>query len=172
MRDLVGLRALGALGCVVVALGALLGAWLSDPLPLEADDARAVAQEALEEIGLRDVEVAEQVDRRTHEPAAGGAPVETWRTVSTVEGGTVELWVAMVDGAAVYLLDRNVDATAQLLTDEQFEALREVSIRPPADEHRRRNVAATVAAVLIVGVGLGLAAHERSAARSARPVAR
>jgi hypothetical protein len=172
MGDLVGVRALGALGCVVVALGALLGAWLSDPPPLEPDDARDVAQRALGGIGLSEVEVGEQVDRRAHEPSSGGEPVETWRTVSTAEGGTVELWVAVADGAAVYLLDRNVDGTAQLLTDEQFEALREVSISPPADEHRRRNVAATVAAALIVGVGLGLAAHERSPTRSSTGRAR
>jgi hypothetical protein len=164
MRELLGVRALGALGCVIAAVGAVIGAWASEAPALDRDDARTVAQGSLEEIGLRDVEVAEQVDQRTHEPAAGGDAVETWRTVSTVEGGTVELWVAVADGSAVYLLDRNVDATAQLLTDDQFEALREVSIRPPADEHRRRNVWATVAGVAIVAVSGGLLVVERRTA--------
>jgi hypothetical protein len=163
MRELLGVRALGALGCVIVAVGAVIGAWATEAPALDRDDARTVARGALEEVGLQDVEVAEQVDRRAHEPSAGGEPVDTWRTVSTVEGGTVELWVAVADGSAVYLLDRNVDATAQLLTDEQFEALRGVSIRPPADEHRRRNVWATVAGAAIVAVSAGLLVVERRA---------
>lgn len=142
--------------CVAVAGVALLVAWLSDPPALDAGDARAVAENSLRRIGFEDVSVAAKVDRREHRPAAGGAPIDAWRTRSTVEGGTVELWVAVRDGAAVFLLDRSADGTEQLLTDEQFEQLRTISVRPPADRMRTRNIAGTVAAA---GIAVVAAAH-------------
>jgi hypothetical protein len=150
-----GVRVVAGAVCALVALVALLLAWLQDAPDLTADDARTVTRRSLEGIGFEAVRVAPDPDRRPYEPATG-PPVDAWRTTATVEGGTVELWVSVSDGDALFLLDRTDDETDQLLTDEQFTELSELRFTPSADRLVRRNLWATVAAGAIVLTGVGL----------------
>jgi hypothetical protein len=166
-----GVRVVAGVACALVALVALLLAWLQDAPDLTADDARTVTRRSLEGIGFEAVRVDPDPDRRPYEPATG-PPVDAWRTTATVEGGLVELWVSVGDGTALFLLDRTADETDQLLTDEQFAELSEVRFTPSADRLLRRNLWVTAAAAAIVLTGVGLAtlpAEGTTAALAARP---
>lgn len=167
-----GVRVVAGVGCALVALVALLLTWLQDAPDLTADDARTVTRRSLEGVGFEAVRVAPQPDRRPYEPAAGGPPIDAWRTTATVEGGTVELWVSVSDGAALFLLDRTEDETGQLLTDEQFDELGQLRFTPSADRLLRRNLWVTVAAGAVVLTGVGLATAPADAATASPAAAR
>lgn len=132
--------------------------WLeADPItPITPDEAVAIAERAFEAAGVRDAAVRpEAVPGRYSSP--GDEPVPVWKTFVDLDEGTVELWLARADGESVYLDDRTADGAGQLLTDRQFQALADHYENPALDRQRRRNVALTVAAALVVLVAATLA---------------
>ena len=127
-------------------------AWQQDRPDLDADDARAYTENALEHLGFGKVVVAPRVAATVYNPQSGGEPIRVWQTAATVEGGRVQLLVQRDAGVAVFVEDRTSDGTEQLLTDEQFRELAEYEHDSPLDDHIRRNVIASIAGVLVVAV--------------------
>ena len=77
-----------------------------------------------------------------------------WKTTANVEDGTVQLWLSREDGEPVYLDDRTPDGAAQLLTDAQFREIGNHFENPALGRQLRRNLLATLAAALILGVAV------------------
>lgn len=143
MKVLAG--AVGLVALVVVTLG-----WLESPDRLTAAEAVRIAEHAYEAAGIDPVEVAPAPEAGVYITVDGTSTVPVWKTVATVEGGTIQLWLARADGESVFLDDRSADGTRQLLTDEQFSGLAEHYENPAVSRQIRRNLLLTVASGLIV----------------------
>jgi hypothetical protein len=151
----------GGAALCVVAITAVVTAWLAHAPALDRADAREMTRRALRAAGLDGVEVSREVVAAQHQPADGSAPIDVWKTIATVEGGTVVLDVDRDDGRAVYLDDLTADGTAQLLDDEQFRTVDRFTYQPALDDRLRRNGVASLAGVAIVGVAVLLVLHVR-----------
>ena len=139
---------------VVLAAVLVVAAWQQGRPDLDADDARAFTRRALEHVALADIVVDTDVRAATYHPRTGGESVPVWETRATVTGGTVTLFVQRDAGLAVFVEDRTTDGGRQLLTDDQFAALADYEHDPPLDRRLRRNLAATLAGLAIVGVSV------------------
>jgi hypothetical protein len=150
----------GGVALCVVAVIAVVAGWLARAPALDRADARELTRRVLGEAGFDDVAVSADVIAARHQPAAGGDPVDVWRTVASVDsGGTVVLDVDRHRGRAVYLDDLTADGTSQLLDDAQYRTVDDYRYNPPLDERLRRNGFASVAALAIVGVAVLLVLH-------------
>ena len=99
--------------------------------------------------------------------AGGRDPIEVWVVQATVRSNPVELQLARVGAHAVYIDDRTPDGSAFLLSDLEYESVAAQLDDPTRVARIRRNIAITVAAVLVVAVALGhavLALRPRSTA--------
>jgi hypothetical protein len=139
----------------VLALGTACG----QPA-MSRSDARTFAREALVHIGFRDVRVSSTVtlanyrspDRRFRDRS----PVQVWRTHSTVETGSVDLYVPRKGNSAVFVRDE-ATAGGPLLTERQFRSLQTFRFNPAQRRRRDRLEGPTVVAVvLVVMVATGL----------------
>jgi len=153
----------------LVALGVVTAAWLRTPSPITAEDAAALTAGALAEAGLGDAVVGGDPSPGVYEPASGEDPVRVWRTVATVDGGTIILWLAQDGGDAVFLDDRGPSGATQLLSEAQFRVLADREANPARDRLRRENILLTVAAAaVLVGAGALVAVGTPLAANRAR----
>jgi hypothetical protein len=152
------------LACVVAAAAVLAARWQSQEDEFDRAGARAFVQEALEDAGLEQVEVGERVEATEYRPSTFGAdaePLQVYRTVSQVEGGTVELLVHPESGRPVFLKDVRTDGEA-LLDDEQYRRLRQFSWTDRAEEaERRRSFGAVGVAALALAAGATVVAARR-----------
>jgi hypothetical protein len=144
----------------IVAIAVAGAAWFRQPASITGPEAIRAATGAFEAAGLQDAAVELRAEADTYEAGGDGKPVPVWRTSATVDGGTVELWLAREDGEPVFLDDRNPDGTAQLLTDEQFEAIADHFENPALGRQVRRNLVLTVAAALILALAVLLASND------------
>ena len=151
-RALVGALVL----CIVVSVGALASRWGAEDDEFDRRGARAFTQQALEDAGLREVEVGPDVEPTDYRPrtfAPDDPPLQVFRTTARAEGGTVELLVHAPTGRAVYLRDVATDGGA-LLDDEQYRRLRAFAWTDEADlADRRRLAGSAAAAVLTLAAG-------------------
>jgi hypothetical protein len=163
------LRGLSAL-CAVIAAVVLVAAWLEGPPELTRVQAREATQRALEEAGVRDVEVRRRVNENTY-LSSEGDEIPVWETRADVRGGMVTLYIARDDGVAVYLNDLTEGGSERLLTQRQFRRLRQVVDNPVRDEWVQRTIRLTIAAVLLVPVAAAAAVtpDPRRAAATNRP---
>ena len=139
-------------------------------------DARQFARKALAHIGFTNVQVDPAVtlaayrspDSRFRTKKA----VQVWQTHSTVNDGTVDLYIPRKGNSAVFVRDE-ATAGGPLLTDRQFRLLREFRLNPAADRRRDRLQGPTIAAILlavIVACGLFVAVLlGRAGGRDRRP---
>lgn len=130
------------------------GTACSQPAMTRAD-ARTFARDALTHVGFTDVQVLPQVTLASYRsPDArfrNQPPVKVWQTKSTVQGGTVELYIPRTGNSAVFVRDE-ATAGGPLLTDLQFRRLRDFRLNPAADRRRDRLQGPTIAAVVLAVV--------------------
>jgi hypothetical protein len=139
-------------GLVAVALTA--AAWLQEPAHITSVEAVRAATGAFEAAGLQEASVALRALPGTYDAGDDSEPIRVWKTTAMLEDGTVELWLSRQDGEPVYLDDRTPDGAAQLLTDAQFEQIGDHFENPALGRQLRRNLLATLAAALILGVSV------------------
>jgi hypothetical protein len=137
--------------CALVALAAVVGAWLEPRPDLERADAREFAQGALTAAGFERVRVSNQVGAEVD--TEGTEAVQVWVTTSRVQGGEVELWVDRSVAQAVRVSSEPSD----LVSDAAFERLDDFDDDPLLDERIRRNLAVTVAGLLGAAVSFVIA---------------
>jgi hypothetical protein len=140
------------LGLVVIALTA--AAWLQEPSRITAGEAVRAATGAFEAAGLQDASVALRAVPGTYDAGGESDTVKVWKTTAMLDEGNVELWLSREDGEPVYLDDRTPDGAAQLLTDAQFREIGDHFENPALGRQLRRNLLATLAAALILGVSV------------------
>jgi hypothetical protein len=153
--------ALGLVGIGVVAVG-----WLQSPDHITAAEAVAAAESAYAAAGLRGAVVDPHPDAGEYAAVTGHEPIDVWETVATLDGGTVQLWLSRADGESVFLDDRAPDGGSQLLTDSQFQQLADHYENPAIGRQVRRNLVLTLAAALVMLVGLGLSLVRRRPAEA------
>lgn len=158
------MRKSAALLLGLVAIGLTAAAWLQRPDHITAGEAVRAAAGAFEAAGLRDASVQLRAVPGTYDAGGDAAAVEVWKTTANVEDGTVQLWLSREDGEPVYLDDRTPDGAAQLLTDAQFREIGDHFENPALGRQLRRNLLATLAAALILGVSV-LLGVDRAARR-------
>ena len=138
------------------AIGAAAAAWFTPHPLLEADNAADVAVGALDDVGV-EATVAGAPELVSHTPE-DGEPVAAWAVFLDVGDETVELRVQESAGQLVYVDDRIGDAdTERLLTDEEFERIGDYRDDAVFRDWVVRNVAASLAAVLVAATGFVLA---------------
>ncbi|CAN5260645.1 hypothetical protein BH18ACT4_BH18ACT4_00410 [soil metagenome] len=148
-----------AVVCALVLVVAVQAAWLQSRPPVTRDDARGFAREALEAAGFRSVQVAAAVAPGRDEPPPSATDAETidvWVTASTVEAGTIVLWVDQSEAQATRAFGTGGDG-APIITCEQYEVLDDYTRDPALARRLRRNVTATVAGVIGLLVALRIA---------------
>ena len=156
------MRKTAALLLGLVAVGLTAAAWLQRPDHITAGEAVRAATGAFEAAGLQDASVALRAVPGSYDAGGDAAVVKVWKTRATIEDGTVELWLSREDGEPVYLDDRTADGAAQLLTDAQFRDIGNHFENPALGRQLRRNLLATVAAALILGVSVLLGVDRRT----------
>src|SRR5436305_2079971 len=139
-------------------------------------DARSFAQKALAHMGFTNVQVDRAVtlaSYRSPDPKfRSQKAVQVWQTHSTVQEGTVDIYVPRKGNSAVFVRDE-ATAGGPLLTDRQFRMLKGFRFNPAADRRRDRLQAPTIAAVILavlVACGLFLAVILGRASREGSPV--
>ena len=138
------------------AIGAAAAAWFTPHPLLEADDAADVAVGALADVGV-DATVAGTPELVSHTPA-DGEPIAAWAVFLDAGDETVELRVQESAGQLVYVDDRIGEAdTERLLTDDEFERIGDYRDDDVFRGWVVRNVAGSVAAVIIAAVGFVIA---------------
>jgi hypothetical protein len=138
--------------CVVAVAVALGAGWSTEDDEFDRRGARAFAQAALEDAGLTEVEVADDVEATDYRPrtfAPDDPPLQVYRTNASTEGGTVELLVHGPSGRAVYLRDVATDG-GPLLSDQQYRRLRAFAWSEEADRAERRRLVGSAAAAVLV----------------------
>lgn len=140
---------------VAVAVAATGWAWLEPTPALEATDAVAVAEAALSEAGV-DATVDPDPGRGTYTTSAG-QEVEVWKVLASVGDGLVAIWVAVDDGMPVFLDDRAPGGEGQVLPDHAVASIADHRANPVRDRRIGRNLAATLAALVLAAAAVQLA---------------
>jgi hypothetical protein len=151
------IRRRGGLACAVVALIAVLGAWIlgwTSPPELTAADARAFTHRALDEIGLDAIRVDATTRSGTYTIRGTETELDVWETSARVSGGRIELKVDREIGEAVFVDDVNAAGDDRLLSDEQFRQLGDFRTDPARERRLLRNIAGTVAGVVTAAVAV------------------
>lgn len=151
------MRAVAA-ALALVALGVVTVAWLQSPDDLTRHDAVRVAEGAFDAAGVDGALVDPDAEAGRYVPGDDRRGIAVWKTSATVEGGTVQLWLARSDGESVFLDDRAPDGSSQLLTESQFRLLADHFENPAVDRQVRRNMVLTVAAAAVALVAVRVTA--------------
>jgi len=150
-RRRVGLAIL--LGLVAVAT---VGAgWLDGVPDLTAAEAADVAEGAFEAAGVTAV-----VDRdpwASTYVSQSRRPVEVWTVRATVRSALIDVRLARSGAQPVSIDDRMPDGTAYVLTEIEYQAVAGGIDDPALGRAVRRNIALTLAAVLVVALAIALA---------------
>ena len=155
---------------VVAAVASAGWAWLRPVPELTAADAVAVADDALAAGGV-DAIVDPAPGSGTYTTSAG-QDVDVWKVLAEVDGDLVAVWVARDDGQPVFLDDRAPGGAGQVLSESAVSAIGDHRDNPARDRFVRRNLAVTVAALLLAAVGVQAAAHLPTRRRPPVPVPR
>ena len=154
----------------MVALASVVLAWLQNPGRVTAGEAVTAAEKAFASAGLRGAAVDDTPELDVFRGDDDDAAITVWKTRAELDAGTVELWLARSDGSLVFLDDRNADGSSQLLTDAEFKRLQDHDENPAVPRKVRRNIALSVAALLVAGMGWWLSAWITNAVAPAPPV--
>ena len=139
--------------CGRAALAVIPAAWLAPRPSLTAHDAAVFATNALGAAGIPGGR-GTGVEPRTYVPQGPGGARRAWLVTISVQTASVDLWVDRERGEALRIDDRS--GVGYLLTDAQ---LREIPGRhdyPSLAGRVRRNVVASVAALLAACVAAWL----------------
>jgi hypothetical protein len=140
---------------VVVALGAVAGAWLQPRPKPTAQDALTLAHRALRAAGVPSAPGgAADVVAGVYDNADAGEHLDVWRVdVSIVGAVTIEIDVDRATGGLVQL-DDVVDGR-YVLTDAQAQAVHDFNGRfPTLDDRLRRNFAAAAAGLSAAAIAV------------------
>lgn len=150
----------GAWVLLFAALGAAAASWFTPTPDLDADDAAALARDALAEaeVDVDRIGTRRRAEHRTEE----GDAVDVWivEALTQVDGERerLELRVQRSAGRFVYVDDRiGPDDAERLLTDRQFEALGAHRDDSLADRWALRNGLGVLGAFVIAGVSYVIA---------------
>jgi hypothetical protein len=139
--------------CGVGALAVIPTAWFQSSPSLTAHDAAVFATEALGSAGIPGATVS-GVDARTFVPQGAGGARRAWLVTVSVQSAVVELWIDRDRCDALRLDDRS--GGGALLTDAQLRQIPGHHGYPSLDARVRRNLVATVAALLAACVAAWL----------------
>jgi hypothetical protein len=151
-----GRRSIAAAVLVTVAVVTAGRAWREDVPDLTARDAVVALEDALQRAGV-DATVDPDPVRTTYASATHD-PVDVWAVRATVGSEPIELKLARAGGDPVAIDDRNVEGDAYVLSEPEYEALAAGIDDPARQRMIRRNIALTIAAVLVIALALALAA--------------
>jgi hypothetical protein len=150
MRARVGLCAAMAL----TSIGAVGAGWLEDVPELTGAEAVTAAEGALADAGLAaDVEAAPFADVYA---SATRPPVEVWRVRATVREAPIELVLARSGAQPLLIDDRTPNGATYVLSELEYDAVAGGITDPALTRVVRRNIALTLAAVLVVAMAIAL----------------
>jgi hypothetical protein len=150
----VRLRVVVASALALVALGSVAAAWSEDPPELTADDAAHAAEDAFEDSGL-DASLRGEPFRTTY-ATRNRSPVDVWSVLVSVRDELVQVQLARSGAHPVAIDDRSLDGSSYVLSDVEYESVARQVDDPALARAVRRNVAVTLAAVLVIALSLGL----------------
>ena len=153
-------RSIAAAGLVTVAVVAAGRAWREDVPDLTARDAVVALEDALRSAGVEATVDPDPV--RTTYASATHDPVDVWAVQATVGAESIELKLARSGADPVAIDDRNVEGDAYVLSEPEYEALASGIDDPARQRMIRRNIALTIAAVLVIALAL---AHASAASK-------
>ncbi len=139
----------------LVALGSVAAAWSEDPPELTASDAAHAAEAAFEDSGL-DASPRGEPFRTTY-ATRSRAPVDVWSVLVSVRDELVQVQITRSGAHPVAIDDRALDGSSYVLSDVEYESVARHVDDPALVRAVRRNVAVTLAAVLVIALALGLA---------------
>ncbi len=139
-----------------VAVGAVAAAWFEEPPALTAADAADAAEDAFDAAGL-DASLQGDPVPATY-ATRSRAPVAVWSVLVTVRDELVQLELEQSGARPVAIDDRTFDGTSYVLSELEYESVVRHVDDPALARIVRRNIAITVAGVLVVAVALALAA--------------
>lgn len=143
---------------VVVLVSVVAGAYAAgtEQPTMTLQEARTFTRQALEASELRNLKIGGRVRQEAFVPEGGGEPIPVWVVPAEVAGNRLELYVQRTGDRAVNLDDAMPDG-GFVLSDEQFKKLEEFRYDPARERVlESRRGPATVAGVLVVGVGIVL----------------
>ena len=149
-------RLVATAATAVVAIGSVAAGWLADAPDLTADDAVDVTEDAFEGAGL-DASVDTEPMRTIYESGTR-QPVDVWSVLVRVRDEPVEVQIARSGARPMFIDDRTVDRTAYVLSEPEYESVFSHVDDPTRDRVIRRNIALTLAAVLVVALATAHAA--------------
>src|SRR5688572_8416996 len=158
-----GWRSVAAIGLVIVAIVTTGLAWREDVPDLTARDAVTAMEDALDRA---DIDATVQPDPvKTTYASRARDPVEVWAVRATVRSEPIELKLARSGAQPVAIDDRNEDGSAYVLSELEYAELAENVDDPARARTIRRNIALTIAAVLVLVLVLAHAATSQKERR-------
>ncbi len=139
----------------VVAVATVGAGWLAGVPELTAAEAVDAAEGGFAAAGL--AAAVDPVPSRSTYVSRTQRTVEVWTVRATVRSASIEVRLARSGAQPVAIDDRTPDGTEHVLSETEFDAVAGGFDDPALDRVVRRNIALTVAAVLVVAMAIALA---------------
>ena len=146
----------------IVSVGAVAAGWLEAVPDITAGEAVEAAEVAFERAGV--VAEVEAIPAASTYVSRNQRAVEVWTVHATVRSAPVVVFLSRSGAQPVSIDDRSPNGTDYVLSDLEYDAVAGSVDDPALTRTVRRNIALTLAAVLVIGLAIShaLLAERRS----------
>lgn len=140
-------------GPAIVSIVAVGAGWLEDVPQITAGEAVHAAEVAFERAGVA-AEVEDPPAASTYVSRSQRRPVAVWTVRATVRAAPVVVLLARSGAQPVSIDDRSPNGTEHILSDVEYGAVARSIDDPALTQAVRRNIALTLAAVLVIALSI------------------